>query len=162
MEQIAKKYPTVKNILSAIAVPVIGFLLLNLVFLFDFLFQTVVRRIFAFLSKNMDPGQIPFLLPPSLHLLFAILILLISWFVLRSKLGTLAKAIYLTVPWAVVLATLGILLYQQPLILAVIGISLTFSILVYLYRTKQPWIYYYSVLLVAVSLSVFTLLGGEI
>jgi hypothetical protein len=110
----------------------------------------------------MNPEQNLFLIPPFLHMLFAILILLISMFVLRSKLGTLWKAIFLTVPWAVVLAALGILLYQQPIILAVIGLMLTISILVYLYRTRQPWIYFYSVLLVVVALSVFTFLGGEI
>jgi hypothetical protein len=162
VEKITIKNPTVKHILSAIAVPIIGFLLLNLVFILDFLFQTAVRRIFAFFGRNMNPEQNLLFIPPFLHILFAILVLLISWFVLRSKLGTLWKAIYLTVPWAVVLATLGILLYQQPLTLAIMGISLIISFLVYLYQTQQPWIYYYSVILVAVVLSVFTLMGGEI
>jgi len=162
VEKITIKSPTVKNILSAIAVPIIGFLLLNLVFILDFLFQPAVRRIFAFFGRDMNPEQNLFFIPPFLHILFAILILLISMFVLRSKLGPVWKAIYLTVPWAVALATLGILLHQKPIILAVIGLMLTISILVYLYRTKQPWIYYYSVILVAVVLSVFTLMGGEI
>jgi len=68
----------------------------------------------------------------------------------------------MTVPTAVVLVTIGILLYSLPVVPYIVGAILTVGVLFYFYRTKEPWLYYYSVILVAITLMIFTLMGGEI
>lgn len=150
-----------KNILSIIAVAGFGFILLNAAFLFDYLFQTLVMRIINFFTPIDILREIRWF-PPFMHSLFVIVIGLISWAVFCSKLKTLYKAIYMTVPIAVVLVTVGILLYRWPIIAYLSGSLLSLGVLYYFHRTRQPWIYYYTVISVGIALAIFTLLGGEI
>ena len=91
-----------------------------------------------------------------------IIIALISWVIFRTKLPVLIKAIFMTVPTAVALVTIGILLYSFPIVPYIVGATLTLGVLYYFYRTNKPWLYYYSVILVAITLMIFTLMGGEI
>jgi hypothetical protein len=155
------KKPVVKNILSALAVAFFGFILLNLAFMFDALFQGLIRALLGlFTPGDLFMGAPWF--PPVMHVLFVILIGLISWFVFRSKLKVLFKAIYMTVPLAVVFVTIGMFLYPWPVISYLIGFFFGISLLYYFYRTKQPWLYYYAVILVGLTLAIFSLLGGEI
>ena len=151
----------VKNILSAVAVAVFGFVLLGLTFLFDFLFQSLLDRVVRFFTPD-DFNMTWYWFPPAKHAMFMVIIGLISWPIFRSKLGSLYKAIYMTVPLAVVFATIGILLYHWPVLPYLVGGLFAIGVLFYLYRTKQPWLYLYTVILVALSLMIFTLLGGEI
>ena len=153
------KIPYVKNILSALAVAGFGFVLLGLTFLFNFL---VFELIGLFVSEEFIATHQWEWFPIMRHALFLVIIGLISWPILRSKLGTLYKAIYMTVPLAVIFVTIGILLYNWPIVPYLVGGLFTVGVLFYLYRTKQPWLYYYTVILVALSLMIFTLLGGEI
>ena len=155
------KNPYVKNILLALAVAVFGFVLLNLTFLFDFLFQSLVDgviRLFTPADFNMAWHRFP----PTKHAMFMVIIGLISWPIFRSKLGVLYKAIFMTVPVAVFLVTIGIFLYEWPIVPYLVGGFFTLLVLFCFYRTKQPWLYYYSVILIALTLMIFTLLGGEI
>lgn len=157
------KNKTVRIILAIIAVPIFGFILLGLTFIFDSLFQSTLRRLLGFLVPlGPEPEMNLGWLPPLQHLSFAIVIILISWLVLRLKIKTIFKAIWLTVPLAVVFATVGIFLYRWPIAVYSLGGLLLIGILCYLYRTKQPWIYYYAAILVAAVLAVFTLAGGKI
>ena len=155
------KKPVVKNILSALAVAFFGFILLNLAFMFDALFQSAIMAII----KLFIPGdlfmQYPWL-PLVMHALFVVVIGLISWLVFRSKLKVLFKAIYMTVPLAVVFVSIGMALHQWPVISYLIGFLFGISLLYYFYRTKQPLLYYYTVVLVGIVLAIFSLLGGEI
>jgi len=151
--------PYVKNILSALAVAGFGFVLLGLTFLFNFL---VFELIGLFVSEEFIATHQWQWFPITRHASFLVIIGLISWPILRSKLGTLYKAIYMTVPLAVIFVTIGILLYNWPIVPYLVGGLFTVGVLFYLYRTKQPWLYYYTVILVALSLMIFTLLGGEI
>lgn len=151
----------IKNILLALAVLIFGFILLNLTFLFDALFQSAIRGLVGFfipLNLTMDL----YWFPPLMHGSFVIVIGLISWLVFRSKIKALYKAIFMTVPVAVILVTVGIFLSRWPIISYFVGSLLCFSALYYFYRTKQPWLYYYSVVLVGLALVTFTFLGGEI
>ncbi|HOZ36212.1 MAG TPA: hypothetical protein PLR18_00015 [bacterium] len=153
--------PLIKNILSALSVAVFGFILLNLTFLFDAVYQGVLRFIISrFIPLNPELNLR--WLPPSMHASFAVVILIISWFVLRSKLRPLFKATYLTVPTATTLVTLGLFLYRWPLISYILGGLLCLCALYYLYRAKQSWLYYYAIILVGLVLFIFTLSGGEI
>ena len=151
----------IKNILSAVAVAGGGFVLLNLAFLFSFfLNRLVIWCVQPFLSVGPEMNYYWF--PPLTHLLFAAVIGLISWFVFRTKLRVLYKAIYLTVPLAVVFVTLGMFLYRWPVAAYSSGTLFGIGVLFYLYRTKQPWLYFYTVILVGLVLAIFTLSGGEI
>lgn len=154
------KNNTVKNILSALAVAVFGFILLNLTFLLDASYQVPIRRIVGHFAQ-IGPESTRFF-PFLMHGSFAAIICIISYFVFRSRMRVLFKAIYMTVPAATVLATVGILSYQTPIIGYCIGGILCFGTLYYFYRTKQPWLYYYTVIFVGLGLAIFTLLGGEI
>lgn len=140
------KNPSVKTILSAVAVAGFGFMLLNLTFMFDFLLHSLISGfIKIFIPVNTEMTCYWF--PQMMHALFVIVIGLISWLVFRSKLGVLYKAIYMTVPSAVVLVTLEIFLYRWPVIAYSLGSLLGIGVLYYFYCTKKPWLYYYSVIL---------------
>lgn len=151
----------IKNILSALAVLVFGFILLNLAFMFDFLIQSlVVGLIKLFTPVNFETNFQ--WLPPALHGLFVVIIGVISWFVFRSKLGTLYKAVYMTVPVAVIFVTIGMSLYRWPVVAYSLGGLFGVGVLYYFYRTKKPWLYSYTVVLVGLTLAIFSLSGGEI
>jgi hypothetical protein len=147
----------VKNILSALAVAGFGFILLGLTFIFNFL---VFQLIDLLIPRN--PDYLPQWFPMARHIIFLIIIALISWPIFRSKLPTLVKATFLTVPMAVVLVTIGILFYPSPFLPYLLGALLTIGVLFYFFRTHKPWLYYYSVILVTLTLMIFTLTGGEI
>jgi hypothetical protein len=68
----------------------------------------------------------------------------------------------MTVPTAVALATIGIFLYRWPVVAFSTGGLFSVGVLCSFYRTKQPWIYYYTVILVATTLAIMTFLGVEI
>ena len=91
-----------------------------------------------------------------------VLIGLISWYVFCSKLCTICKAIYLVVPMATVLVTIGIFTYHWPALSISLGVVFTISVLWDLYRTKQPWIYYYSVIAMALTMLMVVIMGVEI
>lgn len=155
------KNPIVKNILSAVAVAIFGFILLNLTFLFDFLIQSLVDsviKLFTPADINMDWSWFP----PVKHAMFVVIIGLISWLIFRSKLRELYKAIYMTVPSAVILVTLGMFLYLWPVIAYSLGGLFGIGVLCYFYRTKQPWLYYYTVILIGLVMLLVGLLGVEI
>jgi hypothetical protein len=150
-----------KNILSALAVAGFGFILLNFTFIFDFLLHSLVAG-FIKLFIPVNPEITYYWFPPVIHALFVVVIGLISWLIFRSKLGVLYKAIYMTVPSAVVFVTLGMFLYRWPVAAYSLGSLFGIGVLYYFYRTKQPWLYYYTVILVGLALAIFSLLGGEI
>jgi hypothetical protein len=155
------KKTIVKNILSVLAVPAIGFLLLNIAFILDFLFQSAVIwiiRLFTSDNPSMDWGWFP----PMMHILFVGIIGLISWIVFRSKIGALFKAIYLTVPLAVIFVTFGMFFYRWPAVPFSLGSLFIIGVLHYLHRTKQSWIYYYTLILMGLVMAITGLLGVEI
>jgi hypothetical protein len=100
--------------------------------------------------------------PPVKHFLFIVVIGLISWLVFRTRLSTIYKAIFMTVPVAVVLATIGMSLYRWPIVLYSLGTLLCICTLYFFYRTKQPWLYYYTVILVSITLAIVTMMGVDI
>ena len=151
----------VKNIFSALAVAVFGFILLNIAFLFDALYQGIVRAfigLFVSFGLNMDL----YWFPPLMHISFVVIIGLISWFIFKSKLKLIYKAIFMTVPLAVVFATIGMFLYKWIWAVYLLGILFGAGVLYYLYRTKQPWIYYYTLILISLLMFLVILFGVEI
>jgi hypothetical protein len=155
-KSILLKHPRVKNILSALMVAAIGFVLLNLTFLLYFL----VFRFFDIFAHG-NPESMHQWIPIARGTVFLAIIALISWIIFRSKLPVIIKATFMTVPTAVTLVTLGIILYPSPILPYLVGGLLTIGVLFYFYRTNKPWLYYYSVILVALTLMIFNLTGGE-
>jgi hypothetical protein len=155
------KKPIIKNILFALAIIVFGFILLSTAFLLDALFQRLIDLILSIFIKgdlNMDLAWFP----PLKHGLFAIVILIISWFMFKSKLKTIFKAIYMPVPLAAVFATIGIFFYQLPIIVYFLGILFFLIVLFYLYKSKKPWPYYFTLILVSIVMLLVMILGVEI
>ena len=155
------KNPTIKNILSALAVAGFGFILLNLTFLFDFLFQSLVDGIIK-LFTTADINMTWHWFPPVKHAVFVVIIGLISWPIFRSKLRLLYKAIYMTMPLAVVFVTIGMFLGQWPVFAYSLGGLFGIGVLYYFHRTKQPWLYYYTAILIGITMLLVGLLGVEI
>jgi hypothetical protein len=151
----------VKNIFIAAAVAVVGFILLNIAFFLDFLFQSLIDT-FVALFTHIDFNMTWHWFAPIKHAMFVVVIGLISWPIFHSKLRVLFKAVYMTVPLAVVFVTIGMFLYRSPLAAYTLGGLFSLSVLYYLYRTKQPWVYYYTVILVSLTLLLVELLGVEI
>lgn len=129
--------------------------------MFDFLVQSlVIGLIKLFTPVNFETNFQ--WLPPAMHGLFVVIISIISWFVFRSKLNTLYKAIYLTVPLAVVFLTIGMFLGHWPIAAYSLGGLFGIGVLYYFYRTKQPWLYYYTVILIGITMLLVGPLGVEI
>lgn len=151
------KNPIVKNILSAFVITVVGYVLLNLAFMF---FAAVAWVITFFVPGGAEAAQS--WIGPVDFGVSAILIALFTWLVFRSKLPALVKATYLTVPIAVALVFIGISSYRWPAISYSVGALFSLGILYYFYRAKQPWLYFFSVILVSVVLLLMGVLSVEI
>lgn len=163
MKNALLKNPIVRKVAAALGLAGLGFVLLNLAFVLDAVFQGIIRLIVRLFAPNaIGPNSSWFWLPPLMHFSFAALIGLLTWLVLRSKLRAFFKATFLTVPMAVVLVTLGMFLGRWPYISYPLGIILVAGVLCLFHRAKQPWLYYYAVILTSLTLAVFTLTGGEI
>lgn len=147
----------IKKIFPVILIPAAGFILLNLTFLFYFLLDTVMNRLFVY-DFNPSMRWIPVIK----HILSSAVIVVLSWLVLRSKLNELFKAIFSTVPAAVILVILGMLFSPWPA--AAYGICALFyaAAIFYLYMTKKSWMFYYAVSLVALALLVMRISGMDI
>lgn len=138
-----------------------GFILLQLTFVAAALFSFATRGV-AGLFVRMDENLQLFWLPPLLHILFAVLILLLSWKILSFRIPSIYKAIYLPVPVATVLVTLGLLLFQWPIVTYSVGTVVVLITLYFLYRGRAPWLYYFSVIFFSAVLAIFTAMGGDI
>jgi hypothetical protein len=132
-----------KNVLAAVFIIVAGFILFNLAFMLAALVINLTMSIM---------GQPQNVAPPFVgRVAYSIIILLISWLILKSKLNDLIKAAFLTMPLMVILIMLGISLYQQPIwLLGLIGSAGVGIVLLYLYKKKLVWYYYFSTFYVAV------------
>ena len=146
-----------KNGLSALIVAILGFVLLNATFMADWAWQSLIKFIFL-PNLELTDNWIPAVMQAS----FVIIIALISWLVYRSKIGTIFKAAFTTVPVAIVLVFDGILFFRTPALAYSIGAVIMLGVLALFYYKKFPWLYYYSVLLVALGLLVLGLTGTDI
>ncbi|HEX3018222.1 MAG TPA: hypothetical protein VHP31_10285 [Caproicibacter sp.] len=132
-----------KNILSAFVIMLGGFVLFNAAFLLSALIINTLQKIMG-MPQNTAPSIFS-------RAFCLTLIFIISWFVLKSKLNTLVKATYLTLPLMVVLVMIGLLLYQQPkFFITAIGTLAVGMLFLYLYKKKLSWQYYFATLYVAV------------
>lgn len=148
-----------KNVLSALVIAVGGFILFNVAFLLAVLIQQLCSLIVRSLSGGDDFAVNPIYW----GYVYILIILVISWFIFRSNLNTLVKATYLPMPLIVLLVFTGIRFYERPVWVPIgIGTMLVGAVLLFLYKKKLPWQYYFSTLFTgAVALSI-VLFGIEI
>lgn len=147
----------IRNILTALAVTAGGLILLQLTFLFAAIFQMCLHR---FWMAVPDAAMRWFAL--GRHVLFLIVILLLSFVLFKTGLDYRLKAAFLAVPTAVTFVTIGLLLYWWPVLLYSVSVLLFVGILFYFYRTGKPWLYYYSVSWVSALLLAMMVMGVDI
>lgn len=139
-----------------LAVPILGLFLLNLAFVGNYLIQRAV----GLLISLFVPGTGGISL--AAHIIFTLLVAAGSWLVYRASLPDLVKAVWSVLPMAILLVYEGIFLYRWPVLVYAVG-TLTFgAVLIYLYKTKRPWIYYYAVTFPAAALLIMGIMGTDI
>jgi hypothetical protein len=144
-----------KNVLSLIVIVGVGFILFNVAFVLAALVINGTSRMLG-----ADPQAAPPLVGMAIYL---VLILLLSWFVFRSKLNDLVKATFLTMPLMVILMMVGVRIYQQSQwIIVGIGAAIVGAVIVYLYSKKLSWHYYFATVYVALLALMIMLTGMEI
>lgn len=151
----------IKNILFGLFIAVFGFLLLNITFIIDAIYQGLVRRIVGLIIP-FNPDSKLYWFPLLMHGSFFVIIGIVSWFVFKSKLKDIYKATYMIVPLAAVYVTIGMFLNKWPIAIYSIGILFGISVLYYLYRTKMPWLYYYTLILISLLMFIVQILGIDI
>lgn len=156
-----KSKGVLKNILDALLVAVLGFLMLNLTFVVYAGAYNLASRVMR-LAGGEGPGFAEVGPPQILRIALALLIILLSWLVLRSKLNVILKAAFLMVPVATALVTLGIYFYETPVLVYLSGGLVCAGVLLWLIRKKWHWLYMYSVMLVAAALTLMGILGVDI
>ncbi len=142
-----------KNLLQALFIVVIGFLLFNLAFILLALILNGISMVTQDPVQNNDLG----------YLIFLIVLLILSWVLFQTKLSILIKASFLTMPVMSVLVMIGVLMFGQPswLLYGVEGLIIGL-ILVFLRQMKQPWQYTFAVLYCTVIGLIITLFNIEI
>ena len=131
-----------KNTLSELVIIVGGFILFNLAFLLAALVINATMSVLRIPQNEAPPivGWVVYLL----------LIFLISWFIFRSRLNDTIKATFLTMPLMVILVMIGVSLHQQSKwIITGIGALTICVVILYLYKKKLSWLYYFSAFYVA-------------
>lgn len=151
------KNPYIRNTLLALVVALVGFILLNLTFL---LYALIINGVSLLFPKDfaMTSGWYMPVMMSTISLGFIIG----YWFVFKSKLKEIYKATLMTVPTAIILVGVGISLYRWPLAAYIVSVSLITGTLFYFYKSKQPWIYWFAIIIVAVALVIMNLAGTDI
>jgi hypothetical protein len=151
------KHWLTKYLPGIVAVPVGGFILWNLAFVAAALLINGIGMLFPHNFARSSPS-----FSAMMMIVFVALVFLLTWFIMRSALDDLYKAVYLTMPVAVVYVSIGVLLYRWPLTSYLVNAFLFSLIASYLFLRKRPWVYLYAVLFTTLTLLIFTLAGGEI
>lgn len=155
------KNQDIRNVLKALFVAIFGFVLINVALITYFGFQSLIDLIVGlFTSANINVNLTWY--PELKYILFAIVIFIISWLILRAKIRPVFKAAFLMVPSTLIFVTAGIFLYRWPAIAYSLSVILGLAVLYYFYRTKKNWMYWFSFILLALSLAAFSLTGGQI
>lgn len=159
-----KNKSLLKNILKAAAVVVIGYFLLTVAFLVDVFYHRMIdilaKLLFNIDIREMDMGTRWY--PVSKHVSFFILIYIASYFIFRSRWPRLVKAIYMTVPLAVMYASIGMFLNRWPALVWSLAILCGAIVLLCLYRLKSNWLYYFAFIAMSITMSLVMLFGVDI
>lgn len=143
-------HPVTKIILSALIIFVFGFFLFTIIISLKYMCQPYV--IYLFVTPDIAEN-LPWL-PKLMDIIFVVIIGLISWWIFRSKLPLIYKAIYTSVAVGVTLEVVGMFLYRWPIVSYSVSTIITLGILYYLFRTRKPWHYYFAVIMMSIILNV--------
>lgn len=145
-------------LITFIVIPLVGLVLLNLAFML-----TAVIRISMFTLSNIGGKEPARWVPFSMHIATAVILLLISFLVLRNrKLKDLYKATFSVVPIAVLLVYTGMFLYNWPIAVYAVSALIVAAIAFYLFKTKRSWIYFYALFLISSALLYMQVTGIDI
>ncbi len=145
-------------IVALIVIPLVGYVLLLIAFLLTAIIRMGLARLFF--MGDSEPAA---WMPRFFHIGTALLFLLLSFLVLRMKnLKPLYKATFSVVPTAVLLVYTGMFLYNWPTVVYIISGLIVISILLYLYKTKRSWMFYYAIGLVSITLLYMQINGIDI
>lgn len=149
-----------KDLLMAILATAVGFVLLNLTFIFYAGVHNLVRMaIWGIIGKEPQmEGWIPY----TLHGISTLAVFLVSWLASKLKLHVVLKAAILMVPLATLLVVMGIFFYEAPVLAYTLGAVICLSLLGWLYLKKSNWLYMYAVVVVGVAILLMNLFGVEI
>lgn len=131
-----------KNVLSTVFIIFVGFIFFNLAFMLAALIINVIMKIMG-TPENSAPHFISWVI-------YLMLIFLISVLVFKSKINTLFKATFLTMPLMIIIVLIGMTFYQTKLLVAMIGAVFIGSVVLFLNKKKLPWQYYVATLYVTV------------
>lgn len=145
----------------AILVAAAGYVLLNIAFIADFLFQGLIDKIVGqFTSLNVN--RIWPWYPSVKYLAFFTIILILARFIFPSKIKRTYKVIFFTLLLTLIYTTIGIFLYRYPIISYLLCLYFFFGFLYFFIRKKQSWMYYYALILVSLTLLIFNFFGGQV
>jgi hypothetical protein len=144
-----------KNLIAAVIIVAGGFFLFNFAFISAaFIINTSIKLL------NLPGNSAP---PFLARIVYVVFILVLSWFILRSRLNDTLKATFLTMPLMVVLVSIGIFTYQLSMGVVIgLGAVIVAATLYYIRHKKLSWKYYFAVLYVAVLALMIMLLGIDI
>jgi len=147
--------PWMKNLIAAVIIVAGGFFLFNFAFISAaFIINTSIKLL------NLPGNSAP---PFLARIVYVVFILVLSWFILRSRLNDTLKATFLTMPLMVVLVSIGIFTYQLSMGVVIgLGAVIVAATLYYIRHKKLSWKYYFAVLYVAVLALMIMLLGIDI
>lgn len=143
--------------LYAFAITGLGFAFTNMTFMF---YTLTTNGVLLFLPANFQSTSRWFM--PVMMTVDSLIVLSISWFVLRSKMNDFIKASFSIVPLAVVYLAIGIPLHRTPALALSISAVIFVALMVFLYKAKKSWFYYYAVSLISIALFIITIFGIDI
>lgn len=151
----------VSELLSAVLVAALGFVLLNLTFLAYAAFHNTIFSLMYGTNREEMQDFVRFD-PMYLRWIFLVIVAVAFWLVYRSRLHVVLKAAFMMVPFATLLVLIGIQFYLMPVAVYVISGIAGAIVLLVIYRRKEHWLYAFSALLVMVTLLIMGLLGIDI
>lgn len=142
---------SIKKILEILFIVLAGFILFNVAFIM----AALVIQDFGFLSQSETQN------PRLGMLIFGLILLGLSWFILRSPLTTLLKATYLTMPLMTAIVILGVVMNGLPLwmILACEGLLIG-SVFGFIRMKRLEWEYHFATLyctVIGISIIIFNI-----
>lgn len=149
-----------KNVLSALAIMIGGFVLFNVAFMMAALVNKTTFFLLSLLIRETDSGfeQWFFLW----HIFFLVIVLVLSFLILRLPVHDLIKAIYFTMPLAVVITEISVQLYPMQVLVYAVNALVIAGVLAFLILKKKSWLYFYATGFVAVVMLVVGILGIDI
>lgn len=147
------KNPVINNIVKFITIPVIGYFLLNIVFL---LYALIVHGMYRLLNIEQRT-------PPILIMIVVTLLLFIGfYFLFKTKISSFIKSFLVCIPIAICYLLIGIPLSGYVIIADILGLILCFGILIYLYFKKASWDLFWGVIWISIAMLIMSILRIDI